>query len=305
MLQMTKFRILLMAAFILIAGPIQAQDLSWKFETGDRFDIQMDQTTSVQTVVDRRVVEQTTQMGLTMTWQVVSKQDDLAVIRQTIDRVTVELTMPSEKGAETTLYDSAVEKPQGNAKRMAKSFGPILGQPIEVCISPSGQISKVEIPEATLESLRKMPGSVQGRKMFEEASVREMFSQAGLLLPEKEGENTWQTSREFKIGLPQTFRMTTDYSIVDGETNPVQITVNGSLELIEDTGKRPPELEFENIKLISQKSTGSVQFDKEAGNCVSSISETELKTRTRYRDMEVMATVNSDVKTTYSRTKRE
>lgn len=280
---------------------MHAQELSWKFETGDRFDIQMDQATRVQTVVDRRVVEQKTEMGLTITWQVIDKEDDLAVIRQTIDRVTVDLTMPAEKGTETTRYDSAAEKPQGNAKRMAKSFGPIIGQPVEISVSPRGLISKVKIPEATLEALREMPGSVQGRKMFEEASIRDMFSQAGLTLPEKEGEDSWQSSREFKIGIPQTFRITTDYSIVDGEANPVQINVKGSLELIEDTGKRPPELEFENIKLISQKSTGDIKFNKESGNCVSSNSETELKTRTRYRDMEVMATVTSEVKTTFSR----
>lgn len=300
MLQMTKSRFFLMAALIVIAVPVHAQDLSWKFSTGDQFDIQIDQGTEVQTVVDRRVVEQTTQMGLTITWQVLNIKDDLAIIRQTIDRVTVELTMPAEKGAETTRYDSALEKQQGNAKRMAKSFGPILGQPIEISMTPKGEIKKVKIPEATLESLRKMPGSVQGRKMFEEASVREMFSQAGLSLPNK-GENTWQTSREFKIGLPQTFRMTSDYSIVDGDTNPIQINLNGSLELVEDTGKRPADLEFENIELVSQKSTGKIAFDSEAGNCVSSNSETELKTRTRYRDMEVMATVNSLVNLTVSR----
>ncbi len=281
--------------------PAESQTLSWQFAKGDVFDIQIQQSTAVSTVVDRRLVEQTNQMTMDITWQVLNFQDGVATIEQTIKRVRVELSIPGEKGPSVTNYDSAEEKQKGDAKRMGASFSRLIDQPVNLSVTPQGQIRKVDIPEKTLASLREMPGSVQGRKMFDVASVREMFSQSGLQLPADSTETQWQFTRNFKIGLPQTFRLTTEYSIADTEQNPVKIDFTGELELIEDSGERPAELDFENVALTGQKSSGSLMFDSEKGNCVSSNSKTQLKTRTQYRDMEIMATVDSTVEMTFNR----
>ncbi|MDG2013512.1 MAG: DUF6263 family protein [Pirellulaceae bacterium] len=281
--------------------PAESQTLSWQFAKGDVFDIQIQQSTAVSTVVDRRLVEQTNQMTMDITWQVLNFQDGVATIEQTIKRVRIELSIPGEKGPSVTNYDSAEEKQKGDAKRMGASFSRLIDQPVNLSVTPQGQIRKVDIPEKTLASLREMPGSVQGRKMFDVASVREMFSQSGLQLPADSTETQWQFTRNFKIGLPQTFRLTTEYSIADTEQNPVKIDFTGELELIEDSGERPAELDFENVALTGQKSSGSLMFDSEKGNCVSSNSKTQLKTRTQYRDMEIMATVDSTVEMTFNR----
>ncbi len=275
--------------------PAAAQSLAWKFAPGDNFEITLDQETRVDTVVDRREVNRSNQTTLTISWQVQSLQEDQAVIRQTIDRVVTELTMPGEKGALTVRYDSKEDKPRSEAKRMADSFSRIIGQPVFITISPRGEIADVEIPPETLESLRQMPGSIQGRKMFEAESIREMFAQSGLQLPESATAESWESTRNFSIGTPQVFQLTTKYTLQDATANPLQIDFTGDLKLIEDSEERPAELEFENLSLAGQQASGSILFDTQTGNCVSSQSTTMLKTRTRYRDMEVMATVNSQI----------
>ena len=286
---------------ILWCMPAESQTLSWQFAKGDVFDIQIQQSTAVNTVVDRRLVEQTNRTTMDIAWQVLDFQDDVATIQQTIKRVRVELSMPGEKGPAITNYDSAEEKQTGDAKRMNASFSRIIDQPVNLSVTPQGEIREVDIPEKTLDSLREMPGSVQGRKMFDAASVREMFSQSGLQLPADNTESTWQSTRDFKIGLPQTFRLTTKYSLADKAQNPVKIDFTGELELLEDSGERPAELDFENVALTAQKSSGSLMFDSVKGNCVSSNSETQIKTRTQYRDMEMVVTVDSTVKMSFTR----
>ncbi|MGI9515508.1 MAG: DUF6263 family protein [Pirellulaceae bacterium] len=281
--------------------PCAAQSLAWKFAKGDSFVINIQQDTTVKTVVDRRVVDQNNQMTMEIDWVVDRVDSDAAVVRQTITRIVAELTMPGADGPRTVNYDSANEKHKGDARRMASSFSCIINQPIHVTITSRGEITGVEVPEETLESLRQMPGSIQGRRMFEEDSIRELFVQAGMQLPEPDAGNSWETKREFRIGTPQKFNLTTKYSIADADKNPLKIQFTGTLALIEDTGQRPPELEFENIELADQESSGTISFDTESGNCTSSNSTTMLKTRTRYRDMEVMSTVDSSVKMTVER----
>ena len=95
--------------------------------------------------------------------------------------------------------------------------------------------------------------------------------------------------------------MTTKYSLADREQNPVKIDFTGELELLEDSGERPAELDFENVALTAQKSSGSLMFDSVKGNCVSSNSETQIKTRSQYRDMEMVVTVDSTVKMSFTR----
>jgi hypothetical protein len=284
-----------MSGSLWMTMPGVAQTPAWKFAEGDRLAIRIDQATTVQTVVDRRVVDRSNQTRLEIDWLVERLEGENAVIRQTIRRVVTELTMPGEDGPKTVNYDSDVERHRGDAKRLASSFSKIVGQPVHITLTPQGRITGVEIPESTLESLRQMPGSMQGRQMFEAESLRQMFAQAGMQLPGPDEGPAWETTREFSIGTPQTFEMTTRYTIEDPQTEPLEIRFTGELQLLDSQPQRPPGIEFENIEISGQATSGTILFDVQAGNCRSSQSTTMLKTRTSYRDMEVVATVNSQV----------
>ena len=68
---------------ILWCMPAESQTLSWQFAKGDVFDIQIQQSTAVKTVVDRRLVEQTNKTTMDIAWEVLNFQDDVATIQQT------------------------------------------------------------------------------------------------------------------------------------------------------------------------------------------------------------------------------
>ena len=304
-----QFRIVWLFVLVAVIGGFsaarhaRAQSPEWKFATGDSFAISIQQTSTVQTVVDRRSVDQTSVTTFEIEWTVESMDGENANIRQTITRVIAELTMPGKDGPKTIEYDSDTDtdKHKGDAKRLAKSFSQVIHQPITITITPRGEVLGVDVPQDTLESLRQMPGSMQGRKMFEAESIREMFSQAGMQFPETIEGETWETTRKFSIGTPQHLTQTIKYSITDSNAQPLEIKFTGTLQ-VDDTGKqRAVEIEFENLEIEEQDSSGTILFDNDSGNCQSSQSTTMLKTRTRYRDMDVVATINSSVHMTVKR----
>lgn len=301
-----RFRIIVLAVLGLAhwnVNPGHAQTPQWKFAEGDTFAIRISQTSAVTTVVDRRVVEHSNEMTLEIDWVVESMDGENAQLTQTITRVIASLTMPGEKGPKTIEYDSNSERFTGDARRMNKSFSRIIGQPVAITITPLGEITDVKIPEETLESLRQMPGSMQGRKMFEPESIREMFAQAGMQLPSDTTGDSWETTREFSVGTPQKFNQTLSYTIENSGANPLEIGFTGTIAAIETTSpsERPEGIEFDSLEIEEQDSSGKIVFDTESGNCTSSESTTMLKTRTAYRDMAVVATINSTVNLTVQR----
>ncbi len=278
----------------------QTQALQWKLAKGDQFQFQIDQTTAVETDVDRRKVPQKNTMKMQVQWEVQSVNDDgSAVVQQTISHIALQLI---NSGTDPIDYDSGEEKIKGAVKqRIHKSFSKIINQPIMVTLSKAGEITEVEIPEATLEQLRQMPGSIQGRQMFQVESLNEMFSQAGLGWSEQAG-STWETTRDFSLGVPQPFSQTTTYEFVDSDTDLLEIKFTSKIETTgepkQDT-KTP--IDFENLEITKQDSSGTIMFDSQAGNCTSSSSKSTLETRATYRDKEIRTTINSELKMTVTR----
>jgi len=298
------FATVILIGFVSLICPVPqagAQSLVWKFAEGDQFGVSVDQESSVNTVVDRRAIDQTSRMTMEMSWDVESVDDQgTARLRQTIGRIVATLTVPGQEGPKsprTVNYDSSQEEFRGDAKRMHDSFSKIIDQPVFLTITARGEIKDVEVPKETLASLREMPGSMQGRKMFEPESIREMFMQAGIQLPEDTSSGSWQTTRDFAIGTPQKFVQNLDYTIVDAEASPLRITFAGTLQVSQpaDPADRPEGIEFDSLEIVEQDSSGTITFDVEAGNCTSSEAVTMLKTRAAYRDMRVVATINSKV----------
>ena len=305
------FRRALTCAFIvmvslqILASHAAAQSAGWKFAKGDQFSINLKQTSSVETVVDRRVINQNSEMTMDIQWEVAEMQGDNALVQQTITRIVSSLTIPGDEGVNTPKtieYDSDVEKPRGDSKRMHASFSRIINQPITLTIAANGEIVEVDVPEATLESLRQMPASMQGRKMWELESIRETFSNAALKFPGDE-QQEWQAKRDFSIGSPQKFSQTLDYSIADATSKPLKIDFTGKIAVVESMGssERPEGIEFDSLEIEDQATSGQIVFDTESGNCTSSKSTTMLKTRSAYRDMQVVATINSAVDMTVER----
>ena len=290
------------------ASIVQAQPVEWKFAKGDSFQLKMTQSSQVNTMVDRRDVDQQNRMTLDIDWLVEEVDEDgTAIIRQLITRVQVEMTMPSKEGPQEIMYDSDQEDHKGPARRMASSFSRIVNQPVHVTMSSRGEITNVDIPDETMEMLRQMPGSMQGRKMFELDQLRSTFAHAGTMLPTEpvsEGDS-WQVDRDFTINTPQQFVRSDRYEI-----GPVN---DGALEIRFSSTVKPGEgpssgegagdtIEFEDLEISEQDSSGTLFFDTAQGHCRSSQSKLSLETRSRYRDMEFKVRITSESSLTVQRT---
>jgi hypothetical protein len=171
-----------------------------------------------------------------------------------------------------------------------------VNQPVTVTINPRGIITSVVVPDKTLESLRQMPGYVEGRQAFSVESIRELFQSAGTELPEKNiavGES-WVSKRPFTIGSPHQFTRETTYTLQDdGKVNVRSRLVLNGLQ----GGQRDAATEFDTWAIEDQKSTGSLAFDIADGYCRESSAETMLKTRTQYQGMKVATTITSRLRT--------
>lgn len=278
------------------------ETIRWKFATGDSFSVTIHQETSVNTKVDVRNVAQSNQMDLTIDWQVQSvDKDGTATINQKITTIIASITIPDKTGKPVVHeYDSSAEKHSGDARILASSLSKLLDQTVTITMSSRGEIADVKIPDETQDSLRQMPGSIEGRQAFSTESLREIFQTTGTELPELAivvGES-WLVKRAFSIGSPHQFTRETTYTLADGGE------INFDSKLVLNSVAAAPEkseAEFDSWVIEEQKSTGMIQFDLQAGHASSSDSETMLKTKTNYQGMKVTTTMNSKVQTSIER----
>lgn len=271
------------------------QAVRWKLAAGDRFTIELEQESGTRTQVDRREVEQSSRMKLTLQWDVESVDDQgTARIRQVISALRAEITLPETDGPQTVVYDSSAERHRGKARQLAKSFDRIVNKPVTVVMTGRGEIAEVEIPEETRESLREMPGSIEGRNVFSVDSVREMFQSAGTEFPETAVAtgDTWKVTREFSIGSPHRFTRETIYTLQDKNRIGFRSTLTIDSNVAENEN---PDVEFHTWRIEDQNSSGTLTFDLEQGHVVDSQSSLMLQTITAYHSFAVVTTVQSSI----------
>ena len=293
---------LLMASLNASIAAAQDSPLQWRFAKGDKFAIVLDQTSSVETTVDRREVSQKTELNMSVSWSVDSVDDDgTARITQRIQGVRITLDLPGAMGRNIQKYDSnSDEKPTGDATRLKASFDCIVDQPVTVIINRKGEITDVEIPKETMARLREMPASMQGREAFTPESIRETFSQATIVFPDKPLANgdSWSSERAFSMP-PQKFKQVSTYTFQGptSETSIDQIDIRSELS-VDNTNSKTDE---NQIEIIDQSLSGTLLFDRDGGHCSESISNTMMVTRVPYRDMEITSRVKSQLKMSFTR----
>ncbi len=278
-----------------------ARQLRWKFSTGDRLEIRIEQQSSIRTMVDRRQVDQSNRMELTIDWQVESVDDSgTAQIRQMITAIRAELTLPGARGPVTTVYDSAADPPRGDARLPGEGFSRILNQPVTVTMTARGEITNVDVPGETLESIRQMPGSIEGRQVFSLDSVREMFQSAGTEFPEAaiEPGQSWLVERDFSMGSAHQFTRETTYTLADAG----DIDFDSRIAIQSSTGNdKNPDVEFQPWTIARQAAGGQIAFDWSAGRVTNSQSQMNLETETTYQGFAVSTSIDSQIKMTVTK----
>ncbi len=298
---------LIVAIGFVVTSPLPASGqevtLTWKFIAGQSCEVVVQQTSSVETAVDRRVVNHESEMHLWLDWIVESVDEKgAAKMKQVITAVKLSMTMPGGDGQEMIQYDSrAADKPTGSAARVAESFGRLINQPVTLTILPSGEITDVDIPAETMESIRKMPGSMEGRDALSPESLRNMFQQATAVLPDapiRPGDS-WTRQRSFELP-PQTFDQTTTYTLSSNSDSEDghRIQYTSKLNVVKSADQLAA---LTNLKIDEQSLAGELVFDAENGFCTRSESNSLIKTQAEYRDMKVNTAVTSQLTVQFKR----
>ena len=276
----------------------QETTLQWKFEVGDQLSVSMHQQTQIVSQVDRRSRTSSNDMYIWIDWQVIAvDQDQTASIKQTIKRIKLETKTPNEGGEQVTRVDTSDGKAaQGLAAKLVQLIKPLIGGTITIQINGRGVIESVEIPEATMETLRQAPASMQLRQLFTEQGLKEMFGQAALEMPADPmaaGE-TWETTAQISSELG-TFDQVQMFTLEEGGEESALRIITLKTELRET--KSSPS----GARLESFTGTGRFTYDSSKGLFTESRIDNQMVTTKPYRNMVIKTDVTSMIELTVAR----
>jgi Family of unknown function (DUF6263) len=285
----------------------EASVLEWKFREGDQFSQKLVQDSQLVSRVDVRDATQSNRMEIDVDWVVKSVDNKgQALIEQRISRVQTTIKLPGPKGGMIEYsFDSDSDVVNKESKHVADSIRPLVNQLVLVTMTSRGLITDVDIPEATLESLRKIPVTSEGVEAFSADALNELFQACGMELPEKEvrsGES-WVVKKPVSVASGQQFTRETTYTL--GENG--QITVTSKLVPVPRTPDSAEKSDssdgarFDPWVISDQSSSGTIEFDQEKGHARNSGMTTRLVTLTQYHGMRCTTTLTSTATSTIGR----
>jgi hypothetical protein len=251
---------LCLIALALFAVPARAQTaLKWKFKKGDKFGYAMEQQLVTKATFSGQNLTATMRQSFDTSWAVNDVVDGKADLTETIDRIRVSL----DQGGQKMEYDSKDGKlPEGPAGQV---FGPFFaamgGSKMSFKMSPEGEISEVKLPEKITDVLRNSPGGA-ALGMFNEDSLKQMFTQSTLLLPAKPVSKGSTWNKEVVIenaGLKMRLNNVFTYdgpTTQNGQVDQVGVKIETKLELPQNAPQ---------VMIKSQDSSGKFLFDNQKG----------------------------------------
>ncbi len=266
--------------------------LRWKFEQGDKYDVELTQQTGIKTAIQNRSQEIGNEMLLSMKWTISKANDSDYVIDQSIERIKLTITAPSKGAVEITKIDTAsTDKPTEFGERLLEQVRPLIGSVFSVAMTDRGEITNVEIPKPTMEALRAAPASMQLRELITEQGLKDLFGQSAIVFPEAAIESgaTWNTSNSVKNELATVTKKST-------------FTYNGTEEadgLNFDSFSIDAEIESSEVSAENSidnfTGSGKIKFANNATTMLDSRISNAMTTMRKYRDQKIKTTVNTDV----------
>jgi hypothetical protein len=245
------------------------ETLSWKFREGDVLKYTTAQTTALNFKVMGKERKQKRTQTVTYTWSIKGvSETGVADITHRIERVVMKLEAPPYMPFEFDSSSPATEVPEpfeGEVRQLKA----VTGAEFSFKMKPSGEISNVKLPEATLKKLRDgLPQEGGEQQAFSEQAQTEFVTQQsppafpeGPLEPGK----SW-ASKPSRMTLPLGTLVLEKSFTFQGldTTNPnlLQITMEGKVSI-----EPAPNV---MVKIRAQEGKGTLTFDKQNGRLVSS-----------------------------------
>ena len=254
----------------------QGATLRWKFKPGETLHYTMDQkTVTTAKLPGGHEIKTTLNQTIEMSWAVKSVDEaGKAEMVQTLDRIRDQVEAP----VGSFLFDSKEAKePEGLiAAARVPLFKALLGAPIAFKMSALGEPSDVKVPDKVAQALRDLgPAAAGAGAMFSEEGLREMIAQASLILPQDDLVEGKSWSRQIKNVIPPIGTMIIDATYrYDGPApalgpDAVKIGLVTKVE-IQRAEADANAANAGALKIRSQKSQGTYNFDTNAGHILDS-----------------------------------
>lgn len=160
------------------------EPLRWKFETGQKYRVEMAQNTSTLTEYETKSSNLASETRLELAWEVVAVENGVATVSQRLDRLVLQLDLPTKDGAGKVLFDSADPSLSLNLKpEMQARLQALAGTRFQVKIRDNGQVEGVEADTASLTAWQAASGSDAVRSQLSPEGLAKLFSESSLPLP--------------------------------------------------------------------------------------------------------------------------
>jgi len=136
--------------------------LRWRFQTGDRFNVTLVKTGNVKTQVDTRIRKVEIESQLEFEWNVIKAGENETTIEQTLKKVVLESGAPGDVSEQRLSYDSSnVVYKKGISNTVANQLKPLTGLKYQFVITDRGEIKSVMVAEDQLQILEAIPATLQ------------------------------------------------------------------------------------------------------------------------------------------------
>lgn len=251
-----------------------------------------------------------THYDLTMdvTWRVVARQQERMTIRQTVDRIVLEVTPPT---GSTLRFDSASqERPAGGpAADLAAAVRPLVGATFELVQTLRGEIDDVQPVGQVAKQWFARSESDPGDPVAVQAALRGVVGQSLLTLPEQAiaPQETWRHVRTVPSPLGQvqvhtTYRLDRPAPHEDKTLWPIRFTAEITVPSpAQDEAKppaaaqghQPPDLTGTTrrnpIQVKQFEQSGTVWFSVEQSHPVKAELQNRVWLTHVYRDLSLAA----------------
>lgn len=249
-----------LAALACLARSGRADEpLRWKFTPGEELRYELRQETQSRTLIGERDLKSSIQQIMRQSWRVKSvAEDGAAEVGLTFDRMQMLYDTPNGVLQIDTAGDSVAE---GDLAKVEQALRAIAGTEMRMRVSPRGEISDIEIPEAVEKTLQQSNGKDSLEASISPESLKAMILASTVVMPLDaiHPDSTWTNEREqLGIKLLLTYKYTGREEIEGRKVDTID--VSGEISL----GDQPPVAELE-LKIDQQNVKGVIHFDAAAG----------------------------------------
>ncbi|HMO14219.1 MAG TPA: hypothetical protein PKA83_08840 [Pirellulaceae bacterium] len=279
--------------------------LRWQFTQGEVYEVELKQKSTTSSEANNRRITNDQEVDVWLEWEIDIVEPTQTRMTWKYKRIRSRSSSVSIRTQERTSespiptvieFDTVEDRPSDSTSAaLHRSAMQFIDQPFRVTMSNQGEVTGVSIPEETLESLRKMPGTMRIRSLMTEEGIKDVFGRTAILLPTDPMEpgHTWKESRSFEIPLG-TIAQDTTYEFVGNQPDSpaghqlIRATSHSAFRASGDDGS--PQLEIK-----SQSSNGEIWFDSDQGRVASALISAEMQTVSPYRDTEIKGSMSTQI----------